>query len=329
METLVINSIKIPASRICLGTWAIGGWMWGGTDETESIKTIHTALDRGINVIDTAPVYGFGVSEEIVGKALQQYGKRDQIILATKVGLEWQNGNVFRNSTPERIQFEIEQSLKRLRTDYVDIYQIHWPDPLVPFEKTAEAMFQLLQQGKIRAVGVSNYSPAQMDKFMTVLPIHTSQPPYNLFEREIEHTVLPYSEKNNITTLAYGSLCRGLLSGNMKINTEFKGDDLRKSDPKFQAPRYQQYLNAVTALNNYARQHFDKNVLALALRWILDKGHTIALWGARHPDQLDPVDSVMGWKLTAEDMKNIDKILNDNIADPIGPEFMAPSVRKK
>ena len=141
MEKIQIPDVKKDVSRICLGTWAIGGWMWGGTDEQESIKTIHQALDLGINMIDTAPVYGFGKSEEIVGKALQQYGRRENIILATKVGLEWKDGKVFRNSSPQRIMQEIDDSLKRLQTDYIDIYQIHWPDQSVPFEETAQALF--------------------------------------------------------------------------------------------------------------------------------------------------------------------------------------------
>lgn len=323
METISINPLKIPASRICLGTWAIGGWMWGGTDEQESIKTIHAALDQGINIIDTAPVYGFGRSEEIVGKALQQYGKREKIIIATKAGLEWRDDKIFRNSLPERIQQEIEDSLKRLRTDYIDIYQIHWPDPKTPFAETAKKMLELLKQGKIRAIGVSNYSPAQMQEFMQVAPIHTSQPPYNLFERPIEKEILPFTEKNNIVTLCYGALCRGLLSGQMTLNKNFSGDDLRKVDPKFLPPRFQQYLNAVDALNDFAKQHYGKTVLELAIRWILDRGHTIALWGG----QLQPLNAIMNWKLEPAAMEEIDLILKNNIKDSIGPEFMAPPSR--
>src|SRR5882724_5841261 len=132
MEYTVISGTEMNVSRIAQGTWAIGGWMWGGTDERESIRTIHSALDRGINLIDTAPVYGFGVSEEIVGKAIAEYGQRSRVIITTKVGLEWKDGKVYRNSTKSRIYKEIDDSLKRLQTDYVDIYQVHWPDPLVP-----------------------------------------------------------------------------------------------------------------------------------------------------------------------------------------------------
>ncbi len=324
METIQISPTTRLATRIGLGTWAIGGWMWGGTDEAESIRTIHTALDRGINVIDTAPAYGSGVSEETVGEAIEQHGGRDRILVATKVGLQWRDGAIRRNSSPARIRQELEDSLRRLRTDYVDIYQIHWPDPRVPIEETAAVMKELLEAGKIRAIGVSNHSPAQMEAFRKVAPLHVSQPPYNLFERKIEEDVLPYAESHGITTLAYGALCRGLLSGRMKPATRFSGDDIRKSDPKFQPPRYAQYLAAVEALSEFARRRFGKPVLALAVRWILDRGHTIALWGARHPSQLDAIPETMGWSLDADAMKEIDSILAEHVKDPVGPEFMAP-----
>lgn len=190
MEYMQIKGLNREVSRIGLGAWSIGGWMWGGTDEQDALRTIRTALDYGINLVDTAPVYGFGHSEEIVGRALEQYGKREDIIIATKVGLEWRGDQVFRNSTKERVFTEVEDSLRRLRTDYIDIYQIHWPDPLVPIEQTAAAMYQLYKQGKIRAIGVSNYSLEQMNLFQQIAPIHTAQPPYNLFERGAERDVL-------------------------------------------------------------------------------------------------------------------------------------------
>src|SRR5579872_428990 len=205
-EQVTIPRTGLQVSRVALGTWAIGGWMWGGTDERESVATIRAALDQGINLIDTAPAYGFGTSEEIVGRAL--LGRRSQSVIATKVGLEWQDGKVRRNATRERIVAEVHDSLRRLRTDYIDIYQVHWPDPLVPIEETAEAMRTLHEQGKIRAIGVSNFSVAEMERFRQVAPLHVLQPPYNLFERAIEADVLPYSRANNIVTLGYGALCR-------------------------------------------------------------------------------------------------------------------------
>ncbi|MDK2821587.1 MAG: hypothetical protein PWP31_1552 [Clostridia bacterium] len=329
MEFTTIANTGIKTSRIGLGTWAIGGWMWGGTDETEAISAIHAALDQEINLIDTAPVYGFGRSEEIVGKAIKSYGQRDKIVIATKVGLEWNDGKVYRNSSQKRILKEIDDSLRRLQTDYIDLYQIHWPDPLVPIEETAETMHKLYEQGKIRAIGVSNYSTEQMESFKVNAPLHTAQPPYNLFEREIEKDILPYCRENNITTLLYGSLCRGLLSGRMRLDTQFKGDDLRKVDPKFKAPRYEQYLNAVKKLDEWAQKNYGKRVIHLAVRWLLDQpGASIALWGVRHPEQLKPINEVMGWSLNKEAFKEINRIIEENIKDPVGPEFMAPPSRK-
>jgi aryl-alcohol dehydrogenase-like predicted oxidoreductase len=328
MEFVTISDTDLRASRIGLGTWAMGGWMWGGTDEEESVRTIQAALDKGINLIDTAPVYGFGRSEEIVGRAIEESGKRDQLVLATKVGLEWRDGGVFRNSSRERILQELEDSLRRLRTTYIDIYQVHWPDPLVPIEETAETMSLLYRQDKIRAIGVSNYSPQQIEQFRAAAPLHTDQPPYNLFERQIEQDVLPFALQNRIGTLTYGSLCRGLLSGRMKPDTQFDGDDLRKVDPKFQPPRYSQYLLAVARLDHFAQENYGKRVLDLAIRWTLDQpGVSVALWGARRPEQLAPVDSAVGWNLSADALRMIDQIVREAVTDPVGPEFMAPPAR--
>ena len=328
LETITIPGTNLHPTRVALGTWAIGGWMWGGSDDLESIRTIHSALDRGINVIDTAPVYGFGHAEEVVGKALAEGGRRQHVIIATKVALDWRDGKPFRNATKARILKEIEDSLRRLQTDVIDIYQVHWPDPNTPIEETAEALANLYRAGKIRAIGVSNFSPAQMAAFRAVAPLHTAQPPYNLFEREAEKDVLPYCRDQNIATLAYGSLSRGLLSGHMTSDTGFGGDDLRRNDPKFKAPRFAQYLRAVERLDRFAQEKYGKRVLHLAVRWVLDhQPLSIALWGARHPGQLDPVADVMGWKLDPAALAEIDRIVADSVHDPVGPEFMAPPLR--
>ena len=328
MEYATIKVLNRKVSRIGLGTWAIGGFMWGGTDEREALETIRTALEHGITLIDTAPAYGFGSAEELVGRALAQYGKREQVIIATKVGLEWRGTQLFRNSSRARIMNEIDDSLRRLQTDYIDIYQVHWPDPLVPIEETAAAMQQLYKQGKIRAIGVSNYSLEQMNLFQQAAPLHTAQPPYNLFERDVERDVLPYCHTHRISTLTYGSLCRGLLTGKMKLDTEFHGDDVRKIDPKFRPPRYAQYLKAVERLDRFAQENYGKRVLELALRWTLDQPFvTAALWGARHPNQLTPIANLTGWKLDAAALKTINEIVRESITDPVGPEFMAPPAR--
>jgi aryl-alcohol dehydrogenase-like predicted oxidoreductase len=329
MEFATIPGTSLKASRIGLGTWAIGGWMWGGTDDEESIATIRAGVERGLNLIDTAPAYGFGRSEEIVGRALADGRLRSRVVIATKVGLEWKDRNVFRNASRRRILREVEDSLRRLRTDYIDIYQVHWPDPLVSIEETAEAMQELLDQGKIRAIGVSNFSVSQTERFRRIAKLHVVQPPYNLFERDIEAELLPYCRKSDLATLTYGALCRGLLSGKLREDTQFNGDDLRQTDPKFQPPRYAQYLTAVRRLDQFARVRYGKQVIHLAVRWILDQGATAALWGARHPGQLQPINEVFGWSLDSDAKQEIDRILREAITEPVGPEFMAPPTRRE
>jgi aryl-alcohol dehydrogenase-like predicted oxidoreductase len=330
LEYIKIDGTNLISSRIALGTWAIGGWRWGGTDEKDSLRTIHAALDQGVNLIDTAPIYGYGRSEEIVGEALRQHGRRDSVILATKVGIDWTRGKIERNSTRQRVLQELRDSLRRLQTEYIDIYQVHWPDPLVPVEETANTLRELYEQGKIRAIGVSNYSPEEMERFRAIAPLHTIQPPYNLFEREIERDVLPYALDRGIATLTYGALCRGLLSGAMRTDRQFAKDDMRKtSDPKFQPPHFAEYLNAASKLDAFARANFGKRVIHLAVRWLLDQpGVGVALWGARRPEQLAPINEVSGWSLTKGDFAAIDAILRENVHNPVGPEFMAPPARK-
>ena len=327
MEHIAIGTSGLRTSRIGLGTWAIGGWMWGGTDEAQSIATIRSAIERGVTLIDTAPAYGFGRSEEIVGKALAEGGLRDKVQIATKVGLAWKDGKVYRDSRPARIRQEIEDSLRRLRTDVIDLYQVHWPDLDTPLGETARTLEDLRREGKIRAIGVSNFSPAQMDAFRAAAKLDAVQPPYNLFEREIEADVLPYARGAGLTVLSYGALCRGLLAGKITASTTFEGDDLRKSDPKFQGRRFQQYLAAVEELRALAQQRFGKSVLALAVRWVLDQGPTIALWGARRPEQLNPIGEIDGWQIDEASKRDIDAILKRYIQDPVSPEFMAPPAR--
>jgi aryl-alcohol dehydrogenase-like predicted oxidoreductase len=328
IEHAQVSFVGLKAARVALGTWAMGGWMWGGTDESEAIATVRAAIDHGVDLIDTAPAYGFGRSEEIVGKALAESGLRSRVAVATKVGLEWDGGKVFRNASRARILKEVDESLRRLRTDRIDIYQVHWPDPLTPIEETAGAMHSLFAQGKIRAIGVSNFSVAQMERFRRVAPLHVLQAPYNLFERNIESDILPYCRRNNVATLGYGALCRGLLSGRMRPDTKFEGDDLRRTDPKFQQPRFKQYLAAVDQLDQLAGARFGKRVVHLAVRWMLDQGVSIALWGARHPGQIQAVDGVTGWCLDEPAKAEIDRILSETIRAPVGPEFMAPPARK-
>ena len=301
--------------------------MWGGTDESDSIATIHRAVEQGVTLIDTAPVYGFGRSEEIVGKALASGGLRNRVLIATKAGLAWRDGHVYRDSRASRIREEVEASLRRLRTDRIDLYQVHWPDPNTMIGDTALTLESLRAQGKIRAIGVSNFLPPQMSEFRAFAHLDAVQPPYNLFEREIEHDVLRYAKRTNLAVLCYGALCRGLLSGRMTVETRFDGDDLRNVDPKFQGERFLRHLDAVQALSKLAQERFGKSVLALAVRWILDQGPTIALWGARKPAQLDPIGEIEGWHIDDAAKREIDLILSRYVGEPTPPDFMAPPTR--
>lgn len=330
VETVRIADTELTATRIGLGTWAIGGWLWGGSDEEEAVAAVQSAVDRGITLIDTAPVYGQGHSEELVGRALAEGDRRERVVLATKAGLEWVGGQPYRNASRARLKQEVDDSLRRLRTDVIDIHQVHWPDPLVPIEETAVAMRELYEAGKICAIGVSNFSPEQLDRFRAEAPLHVVQPPYNLLERGIEADVLPYAREHGITTLTYGALCRGLLTGKMRPDTRFEGDDLRQMDPKFQEPRYSQYLRAVERLDALAQERYGRRAIHLALAWVLAQpGVGVALWGARRPEQLAPLDGLDGIELDEAALREIDRILEESVTDPVGPEFMAPPSREE
>jgi aryl-alcohol dehydrogenase-like predicted oxidoreductase len=183
----------------------------------------------------------------------------------------------------------------------------------------------LQREGKILKIGVSNFTPAQMAVWQKNAPLHSVQPPYNIFEREIERDVLPYAQSHGLMVLAYGAICRGLLSGKVTAKREFQGDDLRRLDPKFQEPRLSQYLNAVDQLAQLAKDRHGKSILAFAIRWVLDRGdRVVALWGARSAEQLDPCQEAFGWKLSDNDFAAVDQILTETIKDPVGPDFMAP-----
>lgn len=325
IERTKVSDLDFHITRIVLGTWAIGGWQWGGTEEERSINTILKALRMGVTTIDTAPIYGFGKSEELVGKALQEFGERDKVQIATKMGLEWDDQeNVQRNSSRDRILKEVEDSLERLQAEYIDIYQVHWPDLNTDFEETAATLRELFEEGTIKAIGVSNYNVEQMKEFQQTAPIHTCQPPYNLFERGVEEDLIPYCKKQNISLMTYGALCRGLLSGKMSKDRTFNDGDLRKNaDPKFQGQTFENHLKAVERLKDYAEHEYNKEVLHLAVRWILDKGVDAAIWGARKPSQVT-FKEVFGWSISDEQIQEIEDIVSEEVEDPVSPAFMAP-----
>jgi aryl-alcohol dehydrogenase-like predicted oxidoreductase len=302
----------------------MGGFQWGGTDDDESVRTIHAALDANINFIDTAPAYGFGHSEEVIGRAIAQIGKRDRVVIATKAGLERQADALLRNSTRKQIFSEIDESLRRLRTDYIDLYQVHWPDSETPYEETAEALVELKRAGKIRAIGVSNFSVGEMEQFGRE-HIASIQPPLNLLERDAERELLPWARQHDVAVITYGALCRGLLTGTIDEDTAFEGDDLRLTDPKFRPPRFAQYLRAVKLIERYALERYNTSAVAFAVRWVLDHpGLSIALWGVRHPSELAPVEDAMAFHLDEEARQTVDAILAECVQEPVGPEYMAP-----
>jgi aryl-alcohol dehydrogenase-like predicted oxidoreductase len=326
METTTIAGVEV--SRIGLGTWAIGGLEWGAIPDEVAIATCLNAIERGINLIDTAPIYGHGHSEEIIGKAMRAHGRREAFFIATKAGLDWNPFGVFSNSTESRIRRELEDSLRRLGTEYIDLYQIHWPDTLIPVAEVAAQLAEFQRQGKVRALGVSNFSVAQMEEFRSVAPLASNQPPYNLFEREIDREILPWCAANGVAVLTWSTLCRSLLAGRVTRGMSFDTTDIRSVDPKFREPRFSQYISAVERLATFARERYGKTVLELAARWVLDRpGISVALWGAKRPEQLDATAGVLGWKLDASALAEIDRIVAESVTDPVGPDYLAPKVR--
>ena len=326
MEFTLINGVHV--SRIGLGTWAIGGTEWGDVSDNDAVATCLAIFDHDINLIDTAPIYGRGHAEEIVGRAMRESGRRNHVYLATKAGLDWRDDGVYANSSPARLRKELEDSLRRLGTDFIDLYQIHWPDTTLPMEEVAEVMQRFCDEGKIRAIGVSNFSAPQMDAFRKIAPIHSNQPPYNIYERAIDRETLPYCNRHSIAVVAYSSLCRSLLAGRLTADTRFPPGDVRLQDPKFQPPRFHQYLAATRKLDEFAQKHYGKRVLHLAMRWVLDRpGISAALWGAKRPDQLKPLREVLNWSLDESAMRAIDQIVLETVTDPVGPDYLAPAVR--
>lgn len=310
---------------IGLGTWVLGEFMWKG--DTEPFETIEAALDGGINLIDTAPVYGKGRSEELVGDALGELGAREDVFLATKCGLQWEGDAVWRNSRPDRLQHEIKQSLERLAVDKIDLYQIHWPDHDVPFEESVDVLEDFRSKGLIRYIGLSNYNLDEIKQAQDGGTIDFLQPPYNLFEREVEESILPFCKEHKIDTLVYGSLCRGLLTGKYGTpdDVELEDGDIRNNDPKFTDCK-DDYIEAVNEIENYLRKRgHDEQLAAMMLRWTAEQsGVTTALVGARNPKQARSNANALNVILSDDEIDRIRAIADEVIENPVGPEFMAP-----
>lgn len=292
-----------------LGCWAMGGDVWGEADDDASIAAIHKALDLGINFLDTAPIYGHGHSEEIVGRAIQ--GRRDEVILATKCGLKWDTGQIEQVSKRSRILQEIDDSLRRLKVDVIDLYQIHWPDEDTPLEESISTMVELQEQGKIRSIGVSNFSVAQMKEVMKHGRLDSLQPPYNMFQRQIEDGILPFCRKNSIAVVAYGPMYQGFLTGKYHLTDRSPDDPLRREHQELQGERYQIDKDALAKLKEIADARH-KTLAQLAINWVISQpGITVAICGARNPKQVEQNAGAAGRALTEKELEHIDDILEE------------------
>ena len=300
-KTLSKSDLKV--SVIGLGTWVMGGENWGKADDTKSIATIHKAIDSGINLIDTAPAYGNGHAEEIVGKAIR--GKRSQLIIATKCGIDRRSGFAF-NLKPEFIRMEIENSLKRLNIDAIDLYQCHWPDPSTPVEDSMNELLKMQSQGKIRYIGVSNFDVPLLEKAMETTPLVSVQPHYSLLERDIEKNLLPFCREKNIGVLTYGSIGGGILTGKYKKPQSFGGMDARNFFYAFfKEPYWSKTQNLISEMKEIAEKH-RKPLAHIAINWVTQQsGITSALVGARTPEQIEINAGAGEWELSQEELQQI------------------------
>jgi aryl-alcohol dehydrogenase-like predicted oxidoreductase len=325
MEKRKLGNTDIHISEIAFGAWAIGGWMWGGADARDAVKAIETATDNGMTTIDTASVYGFGLSEELVGKAIK--GKRDKVEVLTKFGMSWSgkegeyffdtkdnSGNsisIYKHSSKNKVISNCEASLKRMKTDYIDLFQIHWPDATTPVSETMEALELLIAQGKIRAGGVCNYPAGLLAEACETFPVASEQVPYSMVRRDIEAEILPYSISKNISILAYSPLQRGLLTGKIKPGHKFNDGDTRPSTPYYKEPNLSNILGLLEKLKPVAEAH-NSTLSQLVLNWtILQPGITCALAGARNPEQVLENLGASKFRLKEEEIKLINKYISE------------------
>ncbi len=313
METRQLGTDGPFLTEIGLGTWAIGGpwdWGWGKQNDEDSIAAIRKALELGINWIDTAASYGLGHAEEVVAKAIE--GRRKEVFLATKCGLVWDDrGRVKNNLRPESIRKEAEDSLRRLKTDVIDLYQIHWPDPNASLARAWQTMVRLKKEGKVRTIGVSNFNVPQLKQCLKIAPVQSLQPPYHLLRREIEATILPFCEENGIGVVAYSPMASGLLTGKFDPN-RLAPDDWRRKVSDFRQPKLSKILTFVEKLRPIAERH-RKTVGNLAVAWTLrNPVVTSAIVGARNVQQVEENVGAAGWRLTKEELQEIESLLQED-----------------
>ena len=317
MDQATLGRSDLRVSRICFGTWQFGG-EWGSTEERESTAAIRRALELGINFFDTAQAYGFGASEQLLGNALRDElrSRRDDIVIATKGGLRQVDDGVERDSSPDFLRSGVDDSLRHLGVDHIDLYQVHWPDPDTPFEETAGALEELVQAGKIRHVGVSNYSAEQMAAFESVRPVETLQPPYHLFRRDIEADALPWAREHDVGVLVYSPLAHGLLTGKFDESTSFADDDWRSSSDVFEGDEFRTNLEKVRELERFAAE-LGHSVTELAVAWALAQpGVHVAIVGARKPDHIEGSAPAAELELSSAHIERIEQIMQGAV--PVG-----------
>ncbi|MDF2552607.1 MAG: aldo/keto reductase [Chryseobacterium sp.] len=325
MEYRKLGNSDLKMSTITFGAWAAGGWMWGSTDRNDAIEAIKASYEAGVTSIDTAPIYGQGTSEEIVGEAIKGIS-RDKVQILTKFGMRWDlakgdfgfnsfknNGDaidVYKYAGKESIMYECEQSLKRLGTDYIDLYQIHWPDSTTPIDETFEAVSRLIEQGKVRFAGVCNYDAAQMSEAEKTLNLVSNQIPFSMVNREIEKETVPYCIENNKSILAYSPLERGLLTGKITPDYKFQEGDHRANHPHFQPDFIEKTNKLLERIKPIAEEH-NASLGQLVLRWTIERpGITIALAGARNAEQAVQNAKAIDIQLSKEELNMIDNLVN-------------------
>jgi aryl-alcohol dehydrogenase-like predicted oxidoreductase len=310
MHYVTLGMTGLDVSPIAFGTWQLGG-DWGEFEEREAIAAIRRARELGVNLFDTAQAYGFGASERLLGRALRDElaQHREELVIATKGGLRMTGDGLARDSSPAWLREGVDDSLRALGVDHIDLYQIHWPDPDVPLAETAEALQALVKEGKVRHVGVSNFEAAQMAEFARVRPVETLQPPYHLFRRGIEAEVLPYTQEHDIGVLVYGPLAHGLLTGTLTEYSHFAPDDWRSESPLFQGETYRRNLEKVRELERFARA-CGHAVGEVAIAWTLaHPAVDVAIVGARHAGHVDASVRALEVEVTSGDLAEIENIM--------------------
>lgn len=325
MEYRKLGHSDLEVSAITFGAWAAGGWMWGSTDRNEAIEAIKASYDVGVTSIDTAPIYGQGESEEIVGEAIKGIS-RDKVQILTKFGMRWdlnqgtlamnsrnnegKDIDIYKYAGKESIIYECEQSLKRLGTDYIDLYQIHWPDVTTPIDETFEAVSKLIEQGKVRFAGVCNYNSQQMAEAEKTLKLVSNQIPFSMVNRGIEEETVPYCIENNKSILAYSPLERGLLTGKITADYKFQDGDHRANLPHFQPDFIQKTNMLLDKIKPIAEKH-NATLGQLVLLWTIERpGITIALAGARNAEQAVQNAKAININLSKEEIESINELVN-------------------